>query len=405
VTKEGKNLSFWVFLGTMSAFFINNVPMIIYPAIHSISAMFPEVPLSTMTLVSTMTALMTVPFSIIAGALAGRKVRYRTLTVLSAALIVAGGVAPYFNSGLYFILVSRVVAGIGVGLGMPLGNALLMRLFDKQKAANMQGIGVIIMNLTGIVYLNLSGVVCARGVKYVWLLHLIILLPLILAALFMKEPERLPEKPRTEKKTKNLMPGRAYLIAGAMGLMFLFYYPVQLNMSSIAAENGMSTSTAGLILSMVTFGGLVSGLLFGVFYKLLKKALMPASLLVLAGSMALLSLKSANTGILMITTFLTGASFYVLLPGSMMEFSKIVTDEQNARAAGLDLSLINVGAFLATPYMRILEKITGRANQTLPILIGSIVIAAIAAAWIYMSRLYDRRDQSASSSNRSRSVR
>ena len=89
----------------------------------------------------------------------------------------------------------------------------------------------------------------------------------------------------------------------------------------------------------------------------------------------------------------------------MMEFSKIVTDEQNARAAGLDLSLINVGAFLATPYMRILEKITGRANQTLPILIGSIVIAAIAAAWIYMSRLYDRRDQSASSSNRSRSVR
>ena len=102
----------------MSAFFINNVPMIIYPAIHSISAMFPEVPLSTMTLVSTMTALMTVPFSIIAGALAGRKVRYRTLTVLSAALIVAGGVAPYFNSGLYFILVSRVVAGIGVGLGM-----------------------------------------------------------------------------------------------------------------------------------------------------------------------------------------------------------------------------------------------------------------------------------------------
>ena len=68
----------------------------ITPALNAIFVQFSDLPITTLLLVSTLPSLTVIPATLIAGSVAGSKVKYRTLAIIGMTLFVLGGVAPYF---------------------------------------------------------------------------------------------------------------------------------------------------------------------------------------------------------------------------------------------------------------------------------------------------------------------
>ena len=115
---------------------------------------------------------------------------YRPLLILGTLLFTAAGAAPFWISDFKTILISRALFGIGLGVLMPLGNAVILNLFDGQERANMLGMSGLVMNLGGIVLQLLGGVLCAIKWNYAFLAHLLGAIPLIMVMLMLPEPER-----------------------------------------------------------------------------------------------------------------------------------------------------------------------------------------------------------------------
>lgn len=140
-----------VTIAVMSVFFIAMGIGTITPAIQSIAEAFPEIGFSTILLVSTLPSLFIIPSTYIAGMVVGTKVGYRPLLIAGVLLFSLAGAAPYIlTSSFAIILVTRALFGIGLGVIMPLGNALILSLYEGQERANMLGLSGVVMNLGGI---------------------------------------------------------------------------------------------------------------------------------------------------------------------------------------------------------------------------------------------------------------
>ena len=168
-------------VAVLALFFIGQSAFVINPAMDGLYAQFDSLPISTVSLISTMVSLAMVPSSLMAGALAGKRVSYRTLAVVGAACVAFGGAAAYLVSERFVLLVvSRFFVGFGIGLTMPLGSALIMQAYSGHKSALMNGLAMAINNIAGIFFQISSGVLVMQGVKYCRLLYLAVLVPLVL---------------------------------------------------------------------------------------------------------------------------------------------------------------------------------------------------------------------------------
>ena len=123
-------------------------------------------------MLSTISSIVVIPISVVAGSLAGSKFGFKTLTVFASICLIVGGMIPFFVMDYYVLLLSRVIIGVGVGFSMPLGNAIVMKLFSGQKGASIQGAGTAVMNASGIIFQQVAGILCVMNLKYIWLLHL-----------------------------------------------------------------------------------------------------------------------------------------------------------------------------------------------------------------------------------------
>ena len=74
-------------LGVLSTFWLSTVPFILTPAMNRLGEHYSTVPYSQVLMLSTVVALMVVPFSLLSGAVVGRKVGYRPMLLASILLM------------------------------------------------------------------------------------------------------------------------------------------------------------------------------------------------------------------------------------------------------------------------------------------------------------------------------
>jgi len=379
---ENKTLPATAKMGVLSLFLIAQAAFIVNPALSGLAAQYSNIPYTSILLISTLPSLLMVPFSLIGGAVAGKKIPYRTLGILSVILAMGGGIIPFFVHSFPVVLASRVIFGIGNGLSMPLGNALIMRLFSKDKTAGMLGAGNVMQNVTGVVIQNLAGIVCARNLNATWLVHLFLAIPLVLIVLFLPEPEKEAPAAAEEKQPKQKLPGSVYVISAAYGLMFAAYYPLLLNMSAIVEGEGLGTAAiAGTILSFYTIGGMVAGAIFGSMYKLAgKRWTAPLTLLLYVGGMFIAYI-GHSIPMLMAGTLISGVGIFCLWSAAMMDFQAIVPPDSLAAASGIFVALLNTGSFCASFFAGLAARLTRSDSPRTVVLCGTIVCLVIAVIW------------------------
>lgn len=162
---------------------------ILTPALNTLSNAFPSTSMTTILLANTITGVVVVPVSIVAGILVNY-VGYRPMGIIGVALAMFGGLSPFFFPELteyWPIIISRIVVGVGDGMVSPLGGAMIIALYRGKQRATLLGVGNLIFFGSGILYQLAGGYLASIGWNYTFLGYLVAFIPWVLAIVFLPE--------------------------------------------------------------------------------------------------------------------------------------------------------------------------------------------------------------------------
>lgn len=353
-------------------FFLIMAPALLIPAMQSLSVAFPEVPFSTILLAQTLPCLILIPTAILAGGLAGSRVRYRTLIIVGIILFIIGGIIPYFLNDFKAVLLARAVFGIGIGIISPMGNALVLRLYEDKERVSLLGIGNVFMMIGGIVMQLMGGVLCAISWRYTFLVHLVAIIPLLFVLFFLPEPE----KEELQNKEKVKLPTAVFGYAILFGAVVMLDYTMVLNISSIIADRHLGTpATAGFVLAMITVGGMFAGLAFSKVYHVASRFTIALGILLVAAGVGVAGF-AGNIILLTIGVMLTGMGFTTILPAITIEIGTIAPPAVVGVASGILTALLNGGMFFSPYFVSLVQNVTRQNNVWFPILVSAVLLAA-----------------------------
>lgn len=358
----------------------------ITPALNAIFVQFSDLPITTLLLVSTLPSLLVIPATIIAGAVAGSKVKYKTLAILGMTLFVLGGVAPYFATDFTVILLERAVFGIGLGIMSPLANSLVMGLYEGDKIATMTGMVTLAMNIGGMVLQFMGGYFAAIGWNYSFLPHALGIISLIMVIFFLPEPAKAPVTAQTEIVPKEKLPAKVWITVLVYGLYTLTIYPMLVNMSTLIVQRGLgTTATAGIVLAFLTIGGMLAGSIFGKIFKISNRFVLALGFGIAVVGMAMVVF-APNIFILTIGVFIEGFAMSTLIPASMMIIGMTVKPSQMAFSVSLFFAGMNLFGFLSTYWIGAIAGFTGDP-VTAPIMVGMGVQAVLCLLYLIVNPL------------------
>lgn len=371
-------------ISVLAVYFAANVIFITSPAMQAFATeLYPEIAYGTVLLLSTISSLFMIPGSLLAGVLLGKQISFRQMAVLSMGGIIVAGVLPFFIRTFSFVLVMRALVGFCIGLGFPLQSTLALKLFDDEERPGVLGKATFVMALGSIVYMVMSGVLCDVDASYVWLIHGVLIVPLVLVLVFLKEPREAGDTKAAEKEDgkKEKLPGMAVFSSTMFMIIFFAFYPVILNMSAIIDYENLGTgAVTGIISSLFTIGNALAGLIFARVYKLAGKYTVPAGLVLWIAGMAVFGF-GHNLPMIMIGVIVSGIAAQIVWPGTVNSFSEYVPESRLSLASALFVSGMNLGCFLTSFFISGVSTVTGNDNPRLPCMIGLVIVIVFAAVW------------------------
>ncbi|MDD7388783.1 MAG: MFS transporter [Lachnospiraceae bacterium] len=365
------------FLSVMSMFLISMGVTVTTPAMATIAAQFPD---NNYALVSTLPTLFVVPASLICGAIVGKKVKYRTCAILGSAVFLIGGVLPAFTTSWTIVLVGRAVLGLGLGILSPLGNALVLGLYDGQKQAKYLGYGTLLMNAGGIVYQMLGGALAEISWQAVFYGHLFGLVGLIMA-FFIPEPDAPQIDAAQQSGPKEKMSAAVWIIGILFCVFNVLNYPVMMNLSLLYADKNAGGATAAATsLSMYTIFGCISGFLFGYIFKAIKRFVLSLGYFLCAIGAFLVYWGSSAT---LMTAGLCciGFGFSVLMPAALGLLGMHTPPSTIAIGTSVVMALMNLGGFICTYWLQLIESVMGNVLYN-SILVEVIILAALGVVFL-----------------------
>lgn len=376
---EKKNIS--SFIALMSIFLFGMGNSIVTAALQNIAEAFPHIKYSTILLVSALPMLTIIPFTMLSGAVAGLKVKYRTLLITGYIIYVVAGTAPYFIHDFTLVLVARALFGAGLGILTPLGPALILRLYEGQARASVLGYSSIVTNIGGIILQLVGATLCAISWRNTFLAHLLGMISLTIILFALKEPEKVIKSAGQKIK----LPVKAYVIFFMFGLFALLANPVLMNMSTIIITSNMGNAAAvGLILAMTTVGGMFSGAIFGKLYSKTSRYIIAIALLTTASGLVFVNFAN-NMLLLTAGAVVLGAGFGIMMPSITMIIGSIVVPAATSFAIGVMMAFMNIFGFSSTYYIELLARLTGNPSPKLPLYIAMVVFTLAGAIYALIS--------------------
>ncbi|MBP2134221.1 MFS family permease [Methanomicrobium sp. W14] len=377
-----------VVITIMSIFFLMMGLGVITPALNVIMDAFPDLSISTFLLISNLPSLLMIPGSVIAGVIAGSKMKYRTLAALGILLFIIGGIAPVFLDNFYVILINRAVFGFGLGLISPLGSALILNFYEGDMQAKLLGVGTIVMNVGGIILQFFGGFFASFGWHASFWAHAFAIASFVLVLLFLPEPQKksVSETGSSESQDKVKVPAGVWMISIAFGIALLLLYPVLLNMSSFMTENSLGDSTvAGIVLSFYTIGGMIAGALFGSLStrSITRRYIISIALFCMAAGLGLV-FYGGNVVIVALGIAVTGAGFSIMYPGVLMIIGVMANPEVVAKSTSIMTVCMGVFAFLSGYWIDFIGNITGDAIA-MPLFAGMVLLGVGAFASVFVN--------------------
>ncbi|MBC3803372.1 MFS transporter [Acetobacterium fimetarium] len=385
---NGKN-KYLSFAAIYAVFFLTSGLGIVNPAIQSIAEAFPDLPLTTIMMISTLPSLFLIPATIITGALAGDKVKFKTLAVIGIIVFIIAGVAPAFLNNFSGILVSRAFIGIGVGIAFTISSSIVLRLFEGPQQGNILGVGNVISSLANVLFALVAGVLVSISWNSIFYIHLVGVVALILVILGLPEPEKIT-KTSSESGPKGKISIGVYILASLAGISMLLVYPLMTGISTIVVTKEFGTAAAaGLALSFLTVGGMIGNSFFGKLHQKLKKFTLTFDFIVVIIGLAVVYY-AFNIIVIYIGMVIIGIGFMLVVPTLMMDIGSIVSPERIPLASSFVIAFMNIGAFLSPYYINLIGSITGVVDVNF-VIFASLVLFIVMAVVYTIIQMFQKK--------------
>lgn len=353
----------------------------------TMGAAFPEAGANIAYVVS-IVALGMIPAGLLTGIMTGKVIKYRTSIICAIVLYLISGLIPVFaGTSMTFttLLVSRFVFGIAVGWCYPLAQALVFKTVDDEhQRAKWLGIGWAFVNIGSAIMEFAGGYLAMAGWEMVFWVYAVGIIPFVFVLVFLKEPETDAQQAAERAAAVGEQAGKAHIPPLAFAYMLLltlttgFAMPTILFCSFVVPDS----ATAGIILSLMTVVGAVSGFTLGPVYKKIGKWTLPVSILALGILYVVSAMFSGQFQMVpYAAAFLVGHwGFAIVIPATADMVTNLTPIGAATRAMGWNTVFHQMGCFIGTPISVFVLGLVGSPNPIdclLPCSIAIVVLGVI----------------------------
>jgi MFS family permease len=255
-------------------------------------------------------------------------------------------VGGYFLNNLYYILISRAVLGISVGMSMTIVITLIADYFEGMQRQKFVGLQIAFMSIGGILFLVLGGILADIGWRYPFLIYLSSLLVLPLTIIFLREPAVVQKRNEAIQQLK--APPIIWLLFFNIMVMWIIFFliPVQIPfyLKSIGVEKNaligaaIAISTLFSAMSSFSYSKIKARLSFLTIFSI-------GYLLMAAG---FICIAFSTTYILVVVAMmLCGLGMGMMIPNTNMWVMKIAPPEIRGKEIGKLTTFWFLGQFLS----------------------------------------------------------
>jgi len=296
-------------------------------------------------LVFTIPALMIAVVSPITGQVIDR---YGRLTILRLSLVLyaIAGSAGFYLDDLYYILISRALLGIAVGMSMTIVITLIADYFEGMERQKFVGTQIAFMSLGGIVFISLGGILADIGWRYPFLIYLSSLLVLPLSIMFLYEPAVIQKRNEVIQQLKP--PSIIWMLFFNIMLMWIIFFliPIQVPfyLKSIGVEKNfligaaIAVSTAFSAISSFSYSRIKARFSFLSIFSM-------GYLLMAAGFVCIAI--STTYILVVVAMMLCGLGMGMMIPNTNMWVMKIVPPQIRGKEIGKLTTFWFLGQFLS----------------------------------------------------------
>lgn len=304
----------------------------------------------------------------------------KALAQVSILMIIFAGLSPFFISGFSYLLFTRALMGIGLGLLHTLSMSLPLLYFsDEQQRNNAVGIHAAFECAGGVVFNLLSGTLSGIHWNYVYLVHLLSLVPLLAAIFIMPSATRHPAATQNAPREKLALGALPVVVVAFITVTLTCTYP--LNLSLFTQQRGLGTAQfVGVLASINSLIGFAAGFVFGKVYSAAKSFTLPLGLC--AVTTALLTVSFAqNQTVFLLGSVLFGIGSSFVSPSFYSMLYTRVRPEQVVTGAAMVGAAANISQFLSpfviNPIAKSIDAARPESTRLLVAAVGLLALSLI----------------------------
>lgn len=177
------------------------------------------------------------------------------------------------------------------------------------------------------------------------------------------------------------MPKNVWVFTIIVALYMLCYYPLFLVISPIIVDRSLGTAaTAGDAMVFYSVATIIGGVVFGPVEKVMKHWTLAFFLICVAASLVGLYF-AQSFAMVCFWLVISGITSTGIIPGCINVYNNQVADSDAFLATGITESGVNIGAFLTTPFIALIESLGGTAVQSLLLTPAPLVIMGVITAY------------------------
>ena len=385
--KTGKGeISLVVLVAILSVSAIVSLPgLAISPILDDLDKIFPHASELEVEMLESLPSLMIIPFMLFAGgwSIRGNKIR---LLVVGTTIFLLSGIGSLLARSLVELIVLGAIMGVGAGLIIPLSTSLIVDYFVGEYRVKQLGISSAINNLTLVIATSLTGYLADIEWYYAFAVYLLPVITLILipALSHAKPDEQSNSDIVNDTKTLNIR-----VVISLMLFYFVITYcslVVTFNTSYLAAEGGMNSSDAGLLISLFFLAIMAPGFVLNGIKRVFGNATNFWSLVVMGTGLIVMSLEEPRFSTLALGAILTGLGYGVMQP---------LIYDRAAKSSPPNLSTLALSLVMAVNYLAILvapfiidgiDSTFHTSSHSFAFLFNGIIGLVMALGSIFVSR-------------------
>lgn len=374
-------------IAILSIFLFSGAGSFMNAAVQTMMDAWPQLSATTVRLVTSLPSLVSLPVTILIGSVVGKKISYRFCAIFGTALIMFAGIAPFFfSSNWMLVLFFRAFVGVGVGF-IAMRNSFILASVPGEEQARIIGFGSSLMNAGAMASGPIVGFLAGLGWNFPFLINILAVIPLEIMIFYLKEPKRIAGSVSFVSGHKSFGDsGRPMekTIRAKLNWRVIYYivmqfiataalYPLLSGMSSYMASNKIGSAfLAGIITSAYNLAGVLVSLVFHPLVKRLKNRILGVMCIVFAAGMALIVYLPTLPTVL-IGVVLAGLSFNTMMSVFQFYNGKTAYSTLAPVTSTLLIASLSLGNFVSVYFINFCHAVFQRGSDIESTYFGSMI--------------------------------